>query len=99
MGVLHLVSRSPYTSLTLTQCLARLEHGDALLLLASAVYGACRENPAADSIQASHAACYALVPDLQIRGIPLTSVLPQITLVDFDGFVDLTVAYTRILSW
>lgn len=99
MGVLHLVSRSPYTHSDLAQCLARLGKGDALLLLASAVYGACRGSPVADSIQTSTATCYALIPDLEARGIAMEKVLPEITLVDFDGFVDLAVAYSRILSW
>lgn len=99
MGVLHLVSRSPYTNLDLVQCLARLGEGDALLLLAGAVYGACHGSPVADSIRASAAACYALILDLEARGIAMDRVLPEITLVDFAGFVDLTVAYSRILSW
>jgi tRNA 2-thiouridine synthesizing protein B len=99
MGVLHLVSRSPYASLDLSNCLARLQSGDALLLLAGAVYGACYGSPIADAIRASPAACYVLIPDLKARGIAMDRMLPEITPVDFKGFVDLTVAYSRILSW
>ncbi|MFN3920238.1 MAG: sulfurtransferase complex subunit TusB [Methylohalobius sp.] len=99
MGVLHLVSRSPYASSDLSNCLARLQPGDALLLLAGAVYGACHGSPIADAILASPAACYVLIPDLKARGIAMEKILPEITPVDFEGFVDLTVAYSRILSW
>ncbi len=99
MGVLHLVSRSPYTDLDLVQCLARLGKGDALLLLSGAVYGACHGSPVAASIRASPAACYAFIQDLEARGIAMERVLPEITPVDFEGFVDLTVAYSRILAW
>ncbi|GAB6067323.1 hypothetical protein JCM13664_06410 [Methylothermus subterraneus] len=99
VGVLHLVARSPYASLDLASCLARLGPADALLLLGDAVYGACRESPVAANLLTSPAACYVLLPDLKARGIALEKVLPKITPVDFNGFVDLTVAYPRILTW
>ncbi len=99
MGVLHLVSRSPYFSLDLAKALSRLSSEDALLLLANAVYGACPGSPVADSIQASQATRYVLIPDLKARGITPESLLPEIIPVEFEGFVDLTVAYSRILTW
>lgn len=99
MGVLHLVSRSPYLSLDLAKALSRLSSEDALLLLANAVYGACYGSPVAESIQASQAACYVLLPDLKARGIASERLLPAVIPVEFAGFVDLAVAYPRILAW
>ncbi|MCX8048377.1 MAG: sulfurtransferase complex subunit TusB [Methylohalobius sp.] len=99
MGVLHVVSRSPYTGLDISHCLQRMDEGDALLLIAGAVYGACRDSLVAAAIQAGSVKCYALAPDLEARGIALEQLLPEVTPIDFDGFVDLAVAYPRILSW
>ncbi|WP_022947311.1 sulfurtransferase complex subunit TusB [Methylohalobius crimeensis] len=99
MGVLYLVSRSPYTSLDLAQCLARVGDGDALLLLADAVYAAVPGNPVAEALEACSAACHVLIPDLEARGIARENRLPSLVPVDFEGFVDLTVDYERIVSW
>jgi tRNA 2-thiouridine synthesizing protein B len=101
MGVLHLVSRSPGASLALTQCLERAGIGDAVLLLEGGVYAALKGSVLAPRLEQSmgHVTVYALAPDLAARGIATDELLAGVVLVDYEGFVGLSILHTPILSW
>lgn len=101
MGVLHLVSRSPGTSLALAQCLGRAGAGDAVLLLEAGVYAASRDCASAASLREAmgKVSIHALAADLAARGIVEEEVLEGIAVVDYEGFVALAVAHSPALSW
>ncbi len=92
MAVLHLIFRSPERDWDAV--VERIVSGDSVLLLADGVLGIQRE---AERLLARGAHVSVLQPDLNARGLEIDH--PLIRAIDFDGFVELTVAYRRILSW
>lgn len=93
---LHLLSRSPFTSSCLKDCMRLASEGDQLLLLADGVYAAL--DAGAPLHKHAFAAIYALTDDLESRGLPLT--LPKgIEKIDYDRFVSLCCEADRTLSW
>ena len=101
MGVLHLVNRSPGESLALAQCLERAGANDAVLLLEGGVYAALKDSVFAPKL-ASSTQCvtiHALAPDLRARGIAAEEVLAGVVLVDYEGFVELSILHNPIISW
>ncbi|WP_026612147.1 sulfurtransferase complex subunit TusB [Methylocaldum szegediense] len=101
MAVLHLISRSPQESRTLEACLARAGEGDAVLLIENAVYAALKSGDceAVIAAAAGKIRVYALGPDLVARGVETSEVAETIGIIDYDGFVDLTIDYHPIQSW
>lgn len=100
MAALHLVFRSPAASSALAHCLARAGAGDAVLLLGDGVYGAVpivygSLAPAGPS----GVAVYALMADLEARGLELAGLAPEVCPIDYPGFVALTEAHHPIVSW
>ncbi|MCK7492951.1 MAG: sulfurtransferase complex subunit TusB [Comamonadaceae bacterium] len=104
MATLHLVSRSPYESNALMQCLDRAGFGDTVLLIEHGVYAAladaavCHLLAMAAPRLGGDAIC-VLRPDLEARGIALDEVRSTIQLLEYDSFVDLAARHSRILSW
>jgi len=101
MGVLHLVNRSPGQSTALSCCLQRVRPGDAILLLEGGVYAAFKGSSVAPSLLESLAdvTVHALAPDLALRGIAQQDILTGIVLVDYEGFVGLSISHSPIISW
>jgi tRNA 2-thiouridine synthesizing protein B len=101
MAVLHLISRSPQESRALEACLARAGEGDAVLLSENAVYAALKSGDCGAVIAsaAGRIRVYALAPDLAVRGVGASEVSETIGIVDYGGFVDLTIDYHPIQSW
>lgn len=101
MGTLHLVGRSLGDSHALAQCLGRAGQGDAVLLLAEAVYAAVGDGNSGDLLGAASGgiALHVLLPDLVQRGLAASNLKPGIQPVDYPGFVALTTAYHPIVSW
>lgn len=102
MGVLHLLCASPGASSALAQCLGRVRQGDALLLLEAGVYAGLQASVHSalltEALPAG-VACYALLPDLQARGIGQGELLPGIEVIDYSGFVALAVRHNPIVTW
>ncbi len=99
MGTLHMLSHSPFSDGRLASCLRLLAPGDALLLTGDAVY-ALTENTAqlqALELMPDSVALIALDEDLQARA--LVSLPSRLTIVDYNGFVELCARYARINSW
>lgn len=94
--ILHLLSRSPFTSSCLEDCMRLAAEGDQLLLLGDGVYAAL--NAGTPLHNHPFAAIYALTDDVGSRGLPLP--LPMgVEKVDYDRFVSLCCEAGRILSW
>lgn len=101
MGVLHLVNRSPYESSALACCLMRAGEGDAVLLIEAGVYAALAGSAFAPRLREASGklAVYALDADLAARGIAAAEVVEGVALVDYEGFVELSLSHSPALSW
>lgn len=101
MACLHIVNKSPFERSTLSSCLQYAQSGDAVLLIEDAVVALVEGTQwAALLAQAAHdKAIYALSPDVTARGLTAKIMEKGVMLVDYDGFVDLTVMYAKTHSW
>lgn len=102
MASLHIVSTAPTAGTALADCLRAADQGDTLLLTQDGVYAAVARAPQPSAQLDAALACgvvlYALVPDVDARG--LAGLLRSgCNLVDDNGFVALTERHPRILSW
>ena len=79
----------------------RFTKGDALLFVDNAVLCLHKNSRLAKTIlhYCEHFQCYTLEADLLARGLALGEILPEITMVDYQGFVSLTVEYEVIKTW
>ena len=79
----------------------RMTKGDALLFIASSVLCLHKNSHSAKTISAycQDFKCYALEADLLARGLASDETLPEITTVDYQGFVSLTVEHEVIKTW
>lgn len=98
--MLHIINKSPFQTSTLESCLALAQPGSALLLIEDGVYAATVGSAAEARVRQACTALkvYALQPDMDARGVT-GKLIDGVTLVDYGGFVDLTVQYNTSHSW
>jgi tRNA 2-thiouridine synthesizing protein B len=97
--MLHILNKSPLDRPTLDSVL-RLASSGALLLIEDAVYAATKGNAAEPKLRQAMARLkvYALMPDLQARGMA-DRLVDGVATVDYDGFVDLVAEHPNCQSW
>ncbi len=95
--MLHIVS----TNMGYEVLFERFAKGDAILFVESAVLCLHKNSQITKIIlpYCQHLQCYALEADLLARGLALDEILPEITTVDYQGFVSLTVEHEVIKTW
>ncbi|SHE66265.1 tRNA 2-thiouridine synthesizing protein B [Microbulbifer donghaiensis] len=89
---LHIVSKSPFSSTALSDCLDAFAEGDALLLIEDGVYalsGRMSERPAVQPV-------YCLAADAAARGLQIPD---SVTAVDDAGWVALCAEHNPVVSW
>lgn len=98
--MLHIINKSPLQTSTLDSCLALAQPGSALLLIEDGIYAATAGSAAEARMRqaCSTLKVYALQPDMDARGVT-ARLIDGVTLVDYGGFVDLTVEYRTSHSW
>jgi len=89
---LHIVSKSPYSSKALADCLGAFAEGDALLLIEDGIYALSGRMP--ESIAASPV--YCLQADAEARGLPIPE---KIEAIDDARWVELCTQHNPIVSW
>lgn len=100
MSILHTVNKSPFEKQSLSSCIAHASNGDAILMIEDAVYGAISGTTAAAQLaENSNISKYALGPDLIARGLEKAKLAEDIIIIDYDGFVDLSVKHDKTQSW
>ncbi len=101
MSVLHIVNKSPYERNSLDTCLRLARADSSILLIEDGIYAVSKNGAAADKMRQAldKHRVYALEADLKARGIGADMVLDGISLVDYDGFVELTTEHDRLQSW
>ena len=99
--MLHTINKSPFEKTTLDSCLRFAQEGASILLLEDGVYAAMRGIAAESKMitAGSRHKIYVLGPDLKARGLAVEDVIEGIELVDYGGFVDLTVSHDNVQSW
>ena len=98
--MLHIVNKSPFQTRTLDTCLGMAQAGHALLLIEDGVYAATVGSATESHVRQACASLkvYALQPDMDARGVT-GKLIEGVTLVDYGGFVDLTLEYSTSHSW
>ena len=101
MSVLHIVNKSPFDRNSLDSCLRLAKAESAILLIEDGIYAVQKNSASTEKMQQAltQHPLYALQPDLQARGINPDSVIDGISLIDYDGFVQLTIEYDKLQSW
>lgn len=89
---LHIVSKSPFSSNALADCIGTFAEGDALLLIEDGVFalsGRMPENIAVSPV-------YCLKADAEARGLPVPK---SIQAIDDARWVELCTQHNPIVSW
>lgn len=99
--MLHTINKSPFEKNSLDSCLRLAKEGDDILLIEDAVYAATPDTAVSARMEEAvrKLGVYALGPDLSSRGIEQNRLLEGIEVVDYAGFVDLTVRNEKVQSW
>jgi sulfur relay protein TusB/DsrH len=101
MTTLHIVNRGPSGSSALLRCLNSTNPGDVLLLIEDAVAVAVRGSDGEEllSQRGPGLTIYALKPSLRERSLLHEPLMADIDAIEFEAFVDLTVACDTSVSW
>lgn len=94
--LLHLLNRSPASSRVPRDVVRAMGEEDKLLLIEEGVYGALA--PLVEQFASLQGRLFVLHEDLVSRGLAERCVA-QVQVVDMDGFVGLTEATERTVSW
>lgn len=94
--VLHTLNAAP-SSAAFADCLRLVAPGDSLLLLGDGVYGALAGSVGGQALRDCGASLYLLREDAVAAGV--TDRVDGATLIDMDGFVELTERCARQLAW
>lgn len=100
MPILHTVNKSPFERPAVESCTRYALPGSAILLIEDGVYAARAGARVQAVLEAlTDVRIFALGPDLQARGIQTGDLFEAVTVVDYDGFVNLAVEHDKIQSW
>jgi len=101
MSTLHTVNKSPFDRNSLETCLRLAGKGNAVLLLEDGVYGAMKGSRASGMVEKalSDVSIYVLGADMKARGVDESKIIDGIKVIDYKGFVDLTVENDKVNAW
>ena len=99
--MLHTVNKSPFEKNSLETCLRLIEDNSTLLLIEDAVYGALKNTNIEEKIinAQTYIKLYVLGPDLKARGLDKNSLITNIEIIDYKGFVKLVAENEKIQNW
>jgi len=99
--MLHIVNKSPFEKSSFSSCLSHAKKGDSILMIEDATVGAIKDSTFSSQLISAliDKNVYVLTGDLLARGINQERIIEGIQLVDYEGFVDLTVDNHPIQSW
>ncbi len=100
-SMLHVVNKSPFERTALDSCLRLAEPGSSILLIEDGVYAALENAVHAEKItgRMDDFSFYVLGPDVAARGLEDTPLIEGLTVVDYEGFVDLVAEHDVTQSW
>jgi tRNA 2-thiouridine synthesizing protein B len=99
--ILHLVNKSPTDRNAFDTCFRMANPGDSILLIEDGVYAALAKAEFAKKItdRLDNYSFYVLGPDVSARGLDDTPLIEDISVVDYEGFVDLVTENEVTQSW
>ena len=100
-GMLHLINKSPLERTALDSCLRLAKPGSSILLLEDGVYAALVNAACAEKVVSAmeELSFYVLGPDVAARGLNDAPLIEGISVVDYEGFVDLVTEHEVTQSW
>lgn len=101
MSTLHTVNKSPFERSNFDSCLGHAQAGDSLLLIEDAVVAAMKSTALAPRVAdaAKSLKVFVLGADLKARGLDPAGVVEGVTVVEYDGFVDLAANNKTVHAW
>ena len=101
MPMLHIVNKSPFEKIAFSSCLKHAKAGDSILMIEDAAVGAIKNSSFSDELSSAltDKKVYVLGGDLAARGLDQNRMIDGIEVVDYAGFVDLTVNNETTQSW
>ena len=101
MSTLHTVNKSPFERDSLSSCIRLAAKGSAILLIEDGALGAMAGTDHSDMVSGvmKDVSVYVLGPDLAARGMSEDRVIDGIQVVDYSGFVELTIKHDTCQSW
>ena len=99
--MLHLINKSPFERTALDSCLRLAQAGGSILFIEDGVYAALENATHAKKItgRMEDFSFYVLGPDVAARGLNDTPLIEGLTVVDYEGFVDLVAEHDATQSW
>ncbi len=99
--MVHTVNKSPFEKNSLKACLDHATKGSSILFIEDGIYGALKGTTYSDSVSnvMNDVKVFVLGSDLKARGMSEDSILDGIEIVDYSGFVELTVKHDVVQSW
>lgn len=92
--MLHIINQPS----ELNSCLRLAAATDDILLIENGVLAAIANTASAELISHASRQFFVLKPDSEARGLT-SKILSTVTLIDYEGFVDLTLRHKTIQSW
>ena len=100
MSTLHTVNKSSYDRNSLETCVSLTTKGSEVILIEDGVYSAVKGGNKASVIEnAGDINFYVLSADIKARGIDESRLIDGVKVVDYSGFVELTVKNDKVSSW
>ena len=101
MSMLHTINKSPFDRDSLSSSLRVIADDGAILFIEDGVYAVMKGTRVADTLAAaaSNHAVYVLGTDLRARGMSSDNIIDGISVVDYDGFVDLVTEHDKVNAW
>lgn len=101
MPMLHIVNKSPFERNSLGTCLGLSKEGSSILLIEDAVVAARAGSAYEEKLKAAMTdrKVYALGPDLDARAVTADNIMEGVEVVDYVGFVNLTIEHDNLQSW
>ena len=102
MPTLHTVNKSPFERNSLETCLSIAQDDASILLIEDAVVAVTQNSTFSTKLEEAldrGIKLFALKPDIVARGLPEDRIMSKITLVEYDGFVQLSCDNDRVQNW
>ena len=101
MTILHTVNKSPFERNSLEACVRLAKKGSSVLMFEDGVYGAMKGTSKSDMVTSAmkDLTFYVLGPDLKARGVDEGKLIDGVKVVDYNGFVNLTVENDKAQAW
>ena len=98
--MLHTINKSPFEKDSLSTCMRYLTDDSSVLFIEDGVYSCLKKTNFENLINNNGSVkYYVLGPDLQARGLDKNLLINNIEIIDYKGFVKLTVENEKIQNW